>query len=349
VAMLILHIGLHKTGSTSIQHALVEHAECLERASVRYARSGRSRRAHHPLWGELAKTPAPPGGHWRDLLEELARYPRHRLVVSSENFSTLRPPQIGAVRDLVAAHEVQIAAYLRHPARLLPSTFAQAVKTGAFTGSFSAFFDAHAKRLSSTPARLLRWADVFGYKALRVRYVDQVDDVTADFWRWVAGPGAPLIGTERKNISAGWRALEITRAVVAAVAAQQGVTLQPAQAKRIAADVGLAFQRCGLQQGAAPALTSPQADMLAAAHVEHYGQLCTAGVDMPELPPNPSSNRNGRGDGLYLDATAAAAVAAVLESVWREPRPRRFRLSPQERSAALAAITRLHSGERLET
>ncbi|HEY0293044.1 MAG TPA: hypothetical protein VGC51_12065 [Hansschlegelia sp.] len=144
-----LHIGPHKTGSTSIQHALFENAGRLAKIGLTYptgwAAEGRRRRNHSSLArrtllrlpGALKDAPV-----WSELDATLART-RGSIIVSSEHFAIMLRDAgwfdriIGFFED--QGFRVVIVAFMRDQPIWLNSWYTQDQKNFASRRSFAGF------------------------------------------------------------------------------------------------------------------------------------------------------------------------------------------------------------------
>lgn len=207
--MLVLHIGLPKAGSTTLQHALAANADLLESRGVRYAVSGRSGVAHHRL-NRAARTA---DADWGLLRREVLDH-EGTTVVSSEGFIGTSASD---VRALCGSLPVRIVCYLREQAARMPSSYAQKAKYGVTLGDFDSFFEEEHRRRPWAYADLLRtWVDAFGTESVRVRSLDAGvlvgGDVVADFLEGVLGVSSTdLAPISRRNESPPWQLVELLR------------------------------------------------------------------------------------------------------------------------------------------
>lgn len=103
-----LHIGTHKTGTTSIQHFLTHHADELRHAGILMPSAGRHRYGHHHIAWELRNDDRLERrtGHVQRLFDELRATDLGRSVISSEDFEYLSQyPEIlrgftGSLREI---------------------------------------------------------------------------------------------------------------------------------------------------------------------------------------------------------------------------------------------------------
>ena len=182
--MITVHVGLHKTGSTSIQAALglVDH-----RRDLLVVPGGSSLR-----WSEEKLT--------RRLVEESRS--RH-VIVSDENalggmleVYESAPERLGEIRSALEGTEYTIIMYLRPQTSWLASAYLQHVQQGGRTSGLN-FLEEILER------RFLQWralwgvaAQVVGERRIRVRAYLPGRDVVSDFFA-ACGLGLPPEPTPR--------------------------------------------------------------------------------------------------------------------------------------------------------
>lgn len=143
VSEILLHVGMHKTGTTALQHALHGHDD----GTVRHARLGH---VNHSVPVVTAFTPEPARYHvWkavdatpRHVAQERARslalldaeiaLPRHRLTIVGEEISLLPATATRDMLGLLTRHgaRLSVIAYLRDPLGYVTSAFQQQVRGG---------------------------------------------------------------------------------------------------------------------------------------------------------------------------------------------------------------------------
>lgn len=138
-----LHIGTHKTGTSSIQTALHRSS-----GSFLYPRSGRltdgSRlvESHYPLAWSVVKRYADRKGvpvtdaPWLRLQQELNSSDQSVAVLSSEFFWPAEPDEIRRIREYLQDFDVKVIIYFRNYWDLMVSSYKQRVKTGQCSRSF---------------------------------------------------------------------------------------------------------------------------------------------------------------------------------------------------------------------
>lgn len=195
----LLHIGVPKTGSTSLQRFLTANTSGLARAGWSYPDVSRRGWGHHDLAFLLGDGyPAwavPQPRNLDDLARQLADECRSasRVIISSENFYLFADPI--RTRDLLADSgfppgTIGVVVYLRRQDDMHLSWYNQAVKAQGFSGSLAQSIE-ETFELWDYAARLAAWSDAFGHDRLAVRVypAGQADaassrfDVRCDFLR----------------------------------------------------------------------------------------------------------------------------------------------------------------------
>ncbi len=216
--MIVLHIGLRKSGSTSIQTFLAVNAEALKAMSIDYPLVGRVERAGHANFANELLGRArfrPESGALADLIDHRRSASAETMVVSTEMFEALPHDAVARLRDKIAALDepVRIVLIVRDLVSLMPSSYAEKVRYGYKKHDFDRFFELRrASERVDYFATAKRWADVFGADklktiALGARLIE--DFVTAAGLppRVAALPQPGVV-----NSASGWRVLEAMRA-----------------------------------------------------------------------------------------------------------------------------------------
>ena len=136
-AKLHLHIGRHKTGTSSIQHWFADHEEILKSRGVLYPQAGRSGVAHHALSGAL-KAQSPEALD-RDLVSRFRRETQgfDRVVVSSEDLQNVRRPE--ALQEAFEGFHLHVICYMREIVDYAVSAYAQLVHAQNYAVDFEYF------------------------------------------------------------------------------------------------------------------------------------------------------------------------------------------------------------------
>lgn len=144
----ILHVGTHKTGTTSIQSFLSSSAQTLEEQGIYYPRRGK-----HDL-GEGTQTPGQQRVPWGliegddsalvEVLDECGRSNAQCVLISSEELELLhdRPQLLQRLRDRLsgAGYSMTAIVYFREQAGYLESMYSEMMKKTRFM-RFSEFLE----------------------------------------------------------------------------------------------------------------------------------------------------------------------------------------------------------------
>lgn len=228
--MIILHIGCHKTGTTSIQRFLAANAMGLPALGfqlIQHANTG----AYHPLARVLMER----GGSWDEfrrsrpctqLLRRLDKSAKLNCIVSSEDLESLLDDKVALLQRLLGDRDVRVVVYLRRQEEIIQAAYLQQTKTGFNLRPFREWFQHHfgrhqpgANGLRFDYYQLLkRWADVFGKERICRRIYDRSSllrgDAVDDFLSIIGFPeqaGATLPRPPDDNVSPGPITVELLR------------------------------------------------------------------------------------------------------------------------------------------
>lgn len=130
---LLIHVGPHKTGTTTVQSALHQHKDLLIEQGVRYLGSGvRPGLGPRALTGVLDSAAQQRRGlkEWSELQAEAAAATEPRLVLSSEFLCEADDDAARRIVDGWGDVDLQVVVTLRSLARILPSQWQQFVRSG---------------------------------------------------------------------------------------------------------------------------------------------------------------------------------------------------------------------------
>lgn len=143
VEEILLHVGMHKTGTTALQQALagyddgrIRHARLgWENHSIPFVTCFSSDPFHYHVWqrsGATREQVAQERDRMRASLGAELSLPRDRLLVVGEEISLLPPAAIQSMATALRGRQRQVAilAYLRDPAGYVTSAFQQQVRGG---------------------------------------------------------------------------------------------------------------------------------------------------------------------------------------------------------------------------
>lgn len=222
---LILHIGAHKTGTTSIQATLGDNSELLARNNARFFCE--PFKPSFPAWPnfhswlayENNETLLPNGMRIRDLDElgrRLAGFEQD-VIISSENFSFFfSQKNINLLQECLSAifSEIVVVCYLRRQDQHIVSHHQEGAKPNRgpeyelFGHSTLAIppYDSKLDLYLDYEKRLLMWTNAFGSQNMKVKIFDRQTlkdgDAVSDFFQLIGFPDYKK--TPDRNISLGY-------------------------------------------------------------------------------------------------------------------------------------------------
>ncbi len=216
---LFLHIGLYKTGSTTLQAHLQKNRNSLRNCGYLYPLTGASDMfdAHHNLAWLLRnpKVADPNLGTWKELHEEIKTANIDNVIISSENFQLNDQTQMDNLQSQLAAYEVKVIVYLRRQDRRLESLYTQRVKRGFYHGNIFSFCESQRRR--SNYYKLLEpWKQIFGLDNVIVRPLEktQISNICDDLFKIIGiQKNNSFLEVENKNVKPGRKALEIYKII----------------------------------------------------------------------------------------------------------------------------------------
>lgn len=190
----ILHVGVHKTGTTALQAALADARPQLREAGVLYPGTAQ---AHHReamsslgyAWGWVGRdsTTASPRA-FSDLAREVEHWPG-RVIVSSEFWCEADPQQAAAIVRALGGPRVHVVVTLRCLGEVLPSSWQQYLKYGMTTpyeewladvlGSDSRRLTPSFWKRQDHPEVVRRWVSAAGTDRVTVVVLDPADRLLA--------------------------------------------------------------------------------------------------------------------------------------------------------------------------
>ncbi len=227
--MIVVHIGLPKSGSTTIQTFLGANEEALRKQSIEYPQVGRGRRiAHHnfahELKGRIAKF-NPASGTVSELADYLQEASCKTTLISSELLASCDRGMVERFGEALSGlgQPIRIVLIIRNLVDLAPSSYAQKIRYGLNTYDFDEFFKFMLAQDRFNPFQIAsHWGATFGIDAIRVRVLEPAQLLNGDLiddYLLTAGldPDNPALRNlerqDRVNESAGWRTLEAVRAL----------------------------------------------------------------------------------------------------------------------------------------
>jgi hypothetical protein len=223
----LLHIGPHKTGTTTLQAAFHQSRDALEAQGVHYA----GKRAHSMVAAMAASVDkglptlaAAPVDRWQELLAEIHASTADQVVVSSEFYADASPNRVAAIIDDLGRDRVHVVVTLRSLHRILPSQWQQYMQNRMII-SYADWLEEMLLKTDTTEMtpsfwrrhrhdRLIRrWADEVGPERLTVVVVDERDKtmLTSAFERLMSVEPGTLRSKETANRSLTFTEVETLR------------------------------------------------------------------------------------------------------------------------------------------
>ncbi len=349
---LLLHVGVHKTGTTALQAALADARADLPRYDVAYPGSGTFQ--HGAIlagagrsygWKRDAKDV--PRKQW----DALVAQSRGRSIISSEFFDDLEPEVARRMVEDLGIERVRVVVTLRAIGNILPSAWQQRLKAG-YTGGYNAFLkQIFAADLNSKArhfwyrhdqvAQIQRWAEIVGPDRVDAVVIPD-GDRTAIFTAFEGLLGLPPGFLAQRQVQIQNRSMtapeaEFVRRINKAVADDLSWDDYQRVVRRTLI-LTMVEQRTPARDE--PRILTPD---WAADAAQERGREFAAGVaasgvsvigDPQALATRPKAGKNVKSTGLPMDAALAAAVALINRQT-RSDAPQ-----PMSRRAALRMALR---------
>ena len=176
----ILHIGLPKTGSTSLQKALWNNRGFLRQNGVIYPGTLSEVRPKHKgllvdlVAGRLSIK------DWERMIFEESGVGADVCVLSNENFSFMEKPELFA--SLIRPDRIRVVMYIREPVAYIASRYRHNLLAGNMTMRFWDFAKSYRLPYLSVAER---WGRFIGRKRVEIRRNDYSDakwNIVSDFF-----------------------------------------------------------------------------------------------------------------------------------------------------------------------
>ncbi len=180
---LFLHIGMKKAASTTIQIFLQQNANRLARFGYFVPWSKTRRKQKELAYIFRKNTKYKVETDWEELHQAIASSGCNNVVISAEDFESIKESYVEAIRKELERYDVKIVVYLRRQDLRVESLYLQSVKTGVYTGSIQSYLAQHDDATLDYLLLLSTWEKYFGRENIVVRVLEktQVPDVCIDF------------------------------------------------------------------------------------------------------------------------------------------------------------------------
>ena len=178
-----MHVGPHKTGTTTIQFSMNLNKNLLKKNGVYYPSSGwvsDSLPGHHNLAWELSENGlfSEKYGAWAELIAELNQVNFDKIILSSEDFCTLPREKIHQIYDYLKDFDVHIVIYVRRQDQCLQSAWSEKIKSAKDDTEWLSFSEYVAQVDYKFPyydyyTLIQKWSDVFGKPQIIVRVLEK--------------------------------------------------------------------------------------------------------------------------------------------------------------------------------
>lgn len=201
-----LHIGLHKTGTSTIQFFLAKNREKLKSLGYLYPFKTA---AHHNLAFLVSdiKKAQKENNNWENLFDEIENFEGENIIISSEAFSrssNLGASMISETRKKLKNFQTKIIVYLRRNDLRMESQFVQILKSGKKIKSIEDYCHEHRNNYLDF---IESWAKEFGEDNIIVRPLEksEIPDLTTDFLKCIKIKNSIdfFDKTEHRNIKPG--------------------------------------------------------------------------------------------------------------------------------------------------
>jgi hypothetical protein len=267
-----LHIGRGKSGSSTIQSLAGDHADFMRALGIVCPLTVHGIPNHARLASALY-SPKSDRATLKKFRKDVTKHQRRKIFISAEALFSLTRPSLERLKKLMGDRETRILCYIRDYPSWLQSIYAQRTKRATNPVDFDSFYSSIRKNISVMP-RLERWADAFGWDAMRVRPLDQQVLVGGDLICDVLhalGVENPSLKVKSLNLAPHWMTLELQRALLLA-AKSAPIGEIDARSARATRDL---FERCaaGVEPSRVQYLTKEQWVDLAQLYTEDMEAL----------------------------------------------------------------------------
>ena len=170
MSTLYIHIGTHKTGTSTIQRYFNSMASRFRKQGIlQYPESGRPDIApdgHHLLAWSLSKFIQKKRGDydkssWADLLREIEADNMATIFISAEGLCYLTEEEIDELASMIKEFDSKVIIYLRNQLSFMASDYKQQIKSGTQAETFRKYLEKNINRCNYLYL-VQKWSNVFG-------------------------------------------------------------------------------------------------------------------------------------------------------------------------------------------
>ncbi|MBD3275398.1 MAG: hypothetical protein GF372_08820 [Candidatus Marinimicrobia bacterium] len=176
---LYVHIGMAKTGTTSIQKLLASSSTKLSGDKVLYPIAGRpqvdfdSKYGHHNLAWSIIDKKIIDKESLIALRKEIENFDGKTVILSSEVFSKFDSKEVESFLSYFHNFNVHLVIYLRNPLSYLKSSYKQMIKTGKISISFQKYVENIVADRCNYPLIINNWIKFVDSSNLYIRLFDK--------------------------------------------------------------------------------------------------------------------------------------------------------------------------------
>lgn len=184
----VIHIGMGRCGSSSLQFALANCREDLNQIGISYPVVLHTDFAHHALAPLKSAFTNFAVREWEVVLQKFEAGSADILVLSSENFIAIPNDLLKQIADLLGDFEVTIVFIGKPQWHLLPSIYRQWLKMGITFKDFATFYAATRDEFHFDQI-MMRWAEAFGANQMRCDVLVGDADAITTFTKLIGHEG----------------------------------------------------------------------------------------------------------------------------------------------------------------
>ena len=175
---IFLHIGVPKTGSSTIQKGLYHNQKRLRRNGFLYPRSGLIGTNHKNIFFQLTSMEdhrakyTPGAGNLEELAKEISETRFNKIMISAEHFALFNSSQIKTLQNALNPFLTKVIVYLRRQDQVIQSGWSQNAKRLVTKKSLDQNIDEEISTNKSVyhyDYLLKKWAKAFGKENLILR------------------------------------------------------------------------------------------------------------------------------------------------------------------------------------